>query len=337
MKTYSDRGTSVHTWTELLSRVRFGTQKALGKNVSGARIHAVAERLARYATHKTGRDIRPGLARIAVDLEMDYRTVKAAVAVLVRYGLLHLVAEGERRGDADEWQLTIPEDLLDREGIDVWSPARHRLEIDRCREKVRGKYAPRPDLRGPDGPQNGTSAGATEAATEPSAGAGEAADEPNPAESAGAARAAEPSSAGATRANLRPFRPLPPISDHVGNYDLANRGDVRTALTGPRADGVDDDSDSDVGGGSSTAPDAPAAEPAIEETTAPPPAPTRPAGRRPGCAKHPALAAGTRHDGQPKCPLCRRGAPASTPPTDDEHQADGEHQAVVIELYPRTA
>ncbi|WP_431976162.1 hypothetical protein [Micromonospora haikouensis] len=298
MSSYSDRGVDVHTWTELVSRIRFGTQKALGKSVSGARIHAVAERLARYATHKTGRDVRPGLARVAVDMEMDYRTVKAAVAVLVRLKLLHLVAEGERRGDADEWQLTIPEDLLDREDVDVWSPARHRLEVDRCRAKVRGKYVPRPDLRGPDGPQTDTSAGATEAAEEPSAGAARAADNPDDATSAGATRAAEPSSAGATRANLRPYRPLPPSSDHVGNYDLANHEDVRTAVTGPRASGVDE-------------PDS-----AIEETTGPPPAP--PALPRPiGCPDHGrAFAGGRRPDGRPACPLCRRGAPPSAPPSD---------------------
>ncbi|SCL32056.1 hypothetical protein GA0070616_4379 [Micromonospora nigra] len=328
MKSYSDRGASAHTWTELVSRIRFGTQKALGKSVSGARVHAVAERLARYATHKTGRDIRPGLARVAVDLEMDYRTVKAAVAVLVRTGLLHLVAEGERRGDADEWQLVIPEDLMDREDIDVWSPGRHHLEVERCRDKVRGRYVPRPDLRGPDGPQNGTSAGATEAAETPSAGASRAADSDNTDTSAGATRAAESSSAGATRANLRPYRPLPPTNDHVGNYDLANRGDLRTAVTGPRASDATDPIP-DEGEGSSHGPDAPTAapdpDPAIEETTAPPPTPPTPR----GCPSHGrAFAAGRRPDGHPACPLCRRGAPPSPPP---------DHLAPVIPIHRHTA
>jgi hypothetical protein len=307
VKVYSEHGASVHTWTELVSRIRFGSQKALGKTVSGARIHAVADRLARYATHKTGRDIRPGLARVAVDLEMDYRTVKAAVAVLVRVGLLHLVAEGERRGDADEYQLVIPVDLMDREDVDMWSPARYRLEVDRCREKVRGKYRPATDLRGPDGPQADSSAGASRAGNEPSAGAGGAADEPDEPTSAGASRAAEPSSAGASRANLRPYRPPPPISDHVGTCDQPNPGDVRTAVTGPRASGVDDE------------PDSP-----LEETTDPPPAAPR------GCPQHgPAMAAGRRPDGQPRCPLCRKGAPPSGPPP--------EHIATVHRLRPRSA
>ncbi|MFE7869746.1 hypothetical protein ACFUYE_05275 [Micromonospora humida] len=56
-----------------------------------------------------------------------------------------------------------------------------------------------------------------------------------------------------------------------------------------------------------------------------------------GCAKHgSAMKAGNRPDGKPACPLCRRGAPASTtaPPGPDD---DSEHQAVVIPLYPRTA
>lgn len=282
-----DDSASVHTWTELLSRVRFGTQKALGKTVSGARVHAVADRLARYATYKTGGDVRPGLARVSVDLEMDYRTVKSAVAVLVRFGLLRLVVPASRPGDADEYRLAIPVDLLERNGIEVWSPARYQLEMRKVREKVRGKYTP-VNLRGPDGPQESEEepepAGVSRAADEVSAGAGRAADTHQAETPAGAGRAADTEPAGATEADLRPVRPLPPPTDRVDNYDLPTDEEVRTAVTGPRATAPGDPSDANEG----------------EEQT--PPAPH-------GCPVHgPAFAAGTRDDGKPACPLCRATA-----------------------------
>src|SRR5690606_41562381 len=71
--------------------------------------------------------------------------------VLVRTGLLRLVRPGARPGHADEYQLTIPADLLDRDDIEVWSPARQRLEIERVREQTRGRYT-RKDLQVPEGP-----------------------------------------------------------------------------------------------------------------------------------------------------------------------------------------
>src|SRR5690606_41718503 len=42
-------------------------------------------------------------------------------------------------------------DLLDRDDIEVWSPARQRLEIERVREQTRGRYT-RKDLQVPEGP-----------------------------------------------------------------------------------------------------------------------------------------------------------------------------------------
>lgn len=132
----------VRHWTGLLARIRFGTQVVNGRRISSAAIKSVANRLAAYADYRTGERVRPGLARIAVDLEIDHKTAKAAVAVLRRVGLLRLVAAGGRSGNADLYQLVIPADLLDRDDIEFLTVAAYDLEIERARTKSRN-HAPR--------------------------------------------------------------------------------------------------------------------------------------------------------------------------------------------------
>src|SRR5690606_37306286 len=110
---------TVREWSDLLARIRFGTVKVAGKTVRGATIKAVGYRAANYAD-SDGSRVRPGLPRLAVDLEIDHGTAKRAMQVLVRTGLLRLVRPGARPGHADEYQLTIPADLLDRDDIEVW-------------------------------------------------------------------------------------------------------------------------------------------------------------------------------------------------------------------------
>lgn len=149
---------SVREWTDLLSRCRFGTVKVAGKNLTSAKIKAVAFRLAMYAD-ADGSRVRPGIARLAVDVEVDPGTAKRAVQHLVRVGLLQLVRAGARPGHADEYQLVFPADLL--EDVEVWSPVEHGREVERLRDRLRGRYASKPvdpidpeptDLRVPETP-----------------------------------------------------------------------------------------------------------------------------------------------------------------------------------------
>jgi hypothetical protein len=159
---------SVREWTDLLSRCRFGTVAVAGKNLTSAKVKAIAFRLAMYAD-SDGSRVRPGMARLAVDVEADPGTVKRVVQLLARVGLLTLVREGTRPGHADEYRLTIPTDLV--ESVDVWSPTEHARETERLRARLRGRYpskpddGPRPrptDLRVPEAPADDASCGSLE-------------------------------------------------------------------------------------------------------------------------------------------------------------------------------
>lgn len=137
---------TVREWTDICARARFGTVQVAGKKVTAASIKAVAGRLAAYAD-SDGTRVRPGIARVAVDLELSYDVVKRAVRHLTQLGLLRLVRSGARAGHADEYRLAIPVDLLER--LEVWTPAQHRLEVERVREQTRGRRRRTPE-RDPD-------------------------------------------------------------------------------------------------------------------------------------------------------------------------------------------
>jgi hypothetical protein len=141
---------TVREWTDILARIRFGKVKVAGKTLTGATIKGVAARLASYADGD-GTRVRPGVARLAVDIEVDYQTARRAVSLLRNLGLLALVRSGGRRG-ADEFRLTLPTDLLDRDDLIVWSPTQQRAEIDRAQLAYR-KTSDTP-RRGPGGGQS---------------------------------------------------------------------------------------------------------------------------------------------------------------------------------------
>lgn len=226
----SDEQASVREWTDILVRIRFGTVKYAGRNVTGARIKAVAGRLADYAD-SNGSRVRPGLSRLAVDLEMDYRTVKASVAILRGLGLLKLVRSGRKAGHADEYRLAIPVDLL--EHVEVWSPAKQTLEVDRVRDANRGKYR-KDDLQGQEATADGTVCRAT---VDPQAddlqGHAGPAGAPPPPEPAGACWPRNDPPAVACSADLQGHPG--PATDQVPihNYDRPTDEDARTAVTGP--------------------------------------------------------------------------------------------------------
>jgi hypothetical protein len=143
---------TVREWTDILARIRFGTVTVAGKTYSAARIKLVAHRLANYAD-TDGTRIHPGIARLAVDLEIEYRTVRDTLALLRRLGLLQLVRPAAGRGRADEYRLTLPTDLLDRDDLDVWTPTHHAQQTQKIRDSHRGTPRTRPASHCTRGPQ----------------------------------------------------------------------------------------------------------------------------------------------------------------------------------------
>lgn len=130
-----EQGARWRYWVNLLGRVRFGKQIVAGKTISGFTIKAVGERLAQYG-NPDGTEVRPGIARIAVDMETSYTTVRNAITVLERVGLIRLVTPGNRNRAA-VYRLIIGANLI--ESVELWSPPRHKLEINRVAEKYRGQ------------------------------------------------------------------------------------------------------------------------------------------------------------------------------------------------------
>lgn len=238
----------VRDWVRLIARIQFGTQHIGSKKVTSAFIKNVANRMATYADYRTGARVHPGIARLAVDLERDYSTVKRAVQVLERVGLLRVVSTAAG-ANATEYQLVIPYDLLDRDDIDVWSPARYELELERLRLKTRGRNR-EPGSRvtqgttAPASPvDNSDDAGdygtcvlstgtETQGTTAPASPCGQPSD-------AGAVVPCKPRDAGAvvpvTQGTTAPATsqapPTKPTTQPIA--------DLKTAVTGPRATGAD--------------------------------------------------------------------------------------------------
>lgn len=229
----NDERVSVREWTDILARIRLGTVKVAGKNLTGGRIKAVAGRLACYAD-SDGSRVHPGLSRLAVDLEMDYRTVKGSISVLRRLGLLRLVKAGGRAGNADEYQLTIPADLLER--IEVWTPTRHTAEVERVRESNRGKY------RRDTAESQGSQAPAEDGMQGPQ----DPAEQADRAGYAGATGTDLSSFAGATGTDSQGPEAPATYQRPRHNYDRPPDEDLRTDAAAPEALTAEDDFDSDV-------------------------------------------------------------------------------------------
>jgi hypothetical protein len=126
---------SWRNWTNLLGRIRFGKQQVAGKTLSGLVIKAVAGRLSSYAD-RDGSRVRPGIARIAIDLETSHTTVRNAITVLERVGLLRLEVKASRR-QAAVYQLVISAGLIE-EAV-LWSPDRYADEIRILSMKYQGR------------------------------------------------------------------------------------------------------------------------------------------------------------------------------------------------------
>lgn len=124
-------GAEINDWTIVVRRARLGPTVKL-----------VALVIASYAD-PDGTKVFPGIARLAVQCEIDYRTARRAVASLRERGLIELVRRGARRnGKSDEYRLVLTEDLLER--CDVPTPAAERVAIERVTQRNRSTGHPRP-------------------------------------------------------------------------------------------------------------------------------------------------------------------------------------------------
>lgn len=95
----TDYGAKPNAWNALVRRARIGMKRKVAALVVGS-----------YAS-PNGRDIKCGVARLAVDLEVGYSTARRYLAWLREVGLIELVKAGNhRRGRADEYRLIIGPD-----------------------------------------------------------------------------------------------------------------------------------------------------------------------------------------------------------------------------------
>lgn len=114
-----DHGASVWNWMHVVRRAR------LGRTVKG-----LAAVLASYAD-PNGTRVFPGVARFAVEAEVEYKTAQEALSRLRRVGLIELVRRAGRRGQHDEYRLILHADLLER--VEVLSP----VQVEVAAAKVR--------------------------------------------------------------------------------------------------------------------------------------------------------------------------------------------------------
>lgn len=293
---------TVREWTDILARIRFGTVKVGTRAITGARIKLVAARLADYAD-SDGTRVRPGLARLCLDVEIDYRTAKASVAYLRAIGLLHLVRTGGRNG-ADEYRLSLPVDLLERDDLEVWSPSRQRMEIERLSDSHR--RAPRSPRGGPGTP---VSQGHPAPVNDP--------------ESQGQRAPVVPVDNSLSQGQGAPVKAsvAAPITGAGGTSRPPITGAGQAASQGQAAPATDQDL-------STTTTDHSGED--VSETVTTPgalgPATNPESSPLPSRCPH-GLPGGRRSDGKPSCALCRVGAPPTVPPHD--------RLADVIQLEPR--
>jgi hypothetical protein len=262
-------------WEQIINRARFsgfiqGNGKGTRGGVSGAAFKAVA---LVWATHADpdGTNIWPGDATVAVEAEVGLKVAQAVKRAMVEIGLTEKVRSRSRRQHrGDEYRLTLPTDLLDR--VEVLTPAALKVAAITEYEKRRGKRGGSTGpLTGPVGEQF----------------VGDPVDPPHaePAETCGGSDGTTDDGCGGSDGTSVGGPLDRDTTQDRASYGPTPSGDeARTALTGPRAPEAEEPDSVDE----------------VEERSP----------RPRGCPSHGrAFAAGTRPDGQPACPLCRRGAP----------------------------
>jgi DNA-binding transcriptional ArsR family regulator len=122
--TTPDVGASVNEWVNVVRRGRLGPTVKL-----------VALTIATYA-NPDGTSIFPGIARLAVQCEVDYRTARRALAALRSMGLIELVKRGARKlGKSDEYRLILSASLL--EHCEIPTPDAEKVAIRHLAERER--------------------------------------------------------------------------------------------------------------------------------------------------------------------------------------------------------
>ncbi|MEU1761693.1 hypothetical protein [Micromonospora sp. NPDC005652] len=232
-------------WIQILDRTIIGTVPVnRSKNIKGSTIKTVAGRLAGYADFKDGTRVFPGLARLAVVLEMEYKTAQAAVAWLERTGFIQRVgvtSPSISTGKAAEYRLTIPAGLIDNEEIDFLSPSQLDKRIQALREKTQGRY----QRKGSQGPEDhagidGCRVRGTKQKVDLQ-GPEDQAEGDEGEESAGSCGPSEIASAGSSGPSLQgPEDPPNTHGPHTYVQPPPSEADVRTAVTVTRARGRED-------------------------------------------------------------------------------------------------
>ena len=117
-----DYGASVNDWVNVVRRARLGRTTKFIALLLASRADA------------DGTRIFPGVARLAVEAECDYRTARRALDRLRKAGLIEVARRGARRsGKSDEYRLILVPDLLER--CDVPTPAAEQLVIQKLAEQ----------------------------------------------------------------------------------------------------------------------------------------------------------------------------------------------------------
>lgn len=256
-------------WINTLKRARLGPV-----------VKEIAIMLATYAD-PDGTRVRPGLVRLAFECERSYNTVKGVMKALRELGLITKVG---RYGDADEYILTLPDDLLER--CDVPTPSQVDAHLAKVRKLKRGTYKPNPA-----GHQTGRRKAVAEdlrstarAAAPTDPGICGPPDGPQTEESAVRPTTPIPESAGHPTSGLRPvpwtatYQDPPPTTFHPDK-------ELRTDLALPGTPATDEN-----------------LTPPVDLVT------------RPRCPH--GRSSRLRADGQPRCDQCRAAASVPTPPAD---------------------
>jgi hypothetical protein len=140
------RGAGRYEWEQILRRARLaavipasGRRGKKGKvtkgGMSGNTFTGIALGWASYASDR-GREIWPGDATVAVDLETSIDAVRKVRKALLALGLLEFVRNRTATRGV-EYRLTLPSDLL--ESLEVLTPAQHKIAALRLRDAARGK------------------------------------------------------------------------------------------------------------------------------------------------------------------------------------------------------
>ena len=124
-------------WSTVLDLARFSAPTT-----------AIGSRLAQFG-NADGRRIFPGLKRLTVSTRYSYNTVKKALATLRQAGMIEAVSAPSRQGWAVEYRLIVAPDLMDRLdglGVELWTPARFDMEVERVAAAHRRPYTAKGEM-----------------------------------------------------------------------------------------------------------------------------------------------------------------------------------------------